>query len=150
MTQKTTERSTDLKVMTGSVGSSSKLTIFRTSSGMPENSPESKSYCGSSIGDVCPLEASSFSPVMMLGVILDRAVVFSSVGVDIFAVEFVRSEVCSADGLRELEQHRTLPRRNAACTLKYNRPQRNPTISSTPGEILNISSRLSTSLHIIG
>lgn len=57
MVQKRTERVTDLKVMTGSVGSSSKLTMFRTISGISANSSEVKSYWGSSVENAFSPEA---------------------------------------------------------------------------------------------
>lgn len=82
MIQKMQARSTDRNVMVGSVGSSSKLTTFRTRSGMLENSSESKSYCGSSSEAVCSFGALlSFSS--SLCVTLAVAGVFSFAGVAI-------------------------------------------------------------------
>lgn len=77
MIQKTAARSTDLNVIVGSVGSSSKLTTFRTRSGMLENSSESKSYCGSSSNVVCSFGVLLSSSSASLNVTLDMAGVFS-------------------------------------------------------------------------
>lgn len=81
MMQKTQARSTDLKVIVGSVGSSSKLTTFRTRSGMLVNSSESKSYCGSSSEAVCSFGALLSFSSASLSVTLDMAGIFSFAGV---------------------------------------------------------------------
>lgn len=83
MMQKMQARSTDRKVIVGSVGSSSKLTTFRTRSGMLENSSESKSYCGSSIEADCSFVTLMSFSSESLSVTLDMAEVFSFAGVAI-------------------------------------------------------------------
>lgn len=77
MIQKTAARSTDLNVMVGNVGSSSKLTTFLTRSGMLENSSESKSYCGSSSESVCSFGVLVSFSSASVNVTLDMAGSFS-------------------------------------------------------------------------
>lgn len=83
MIQKIEARSTDRNVIVGSVGSSSKLTTFRTRSGMLENSSELKSYCGSSSESVCSFGTLFSFSSASLSVTLDTTGVFSFAGVAI-------------------------------------------------------------------
>lgn len=91
MIQKTEARSTDRNVIVGSVGSSSKLTTFRTRSGMLENSSELKSYCGSSIEAVCSLVTLLSFSSASLSVTLEMAGVFSSAGAAILLTKHEES-----------------------------------------------------------